>query len=184
MSATPCISLLRGVNVGGKQKVPMASLQAEFVKMGFTGVHTLLNSGNVVFHSDRKTTPAALESFLETEIARRLGLKTDFHVRTAAEWSALIAANPLPELAVSRPNHLILCCLKAVPTTAALAALRAAHPGPEIIHADGRHLYIDYSALGIGDSKLTSALMDARLGTRGTGRNWNTVLKLAALAEA
>ncbi len=66
----------------------------------------------------------------------------------------------------------------------ALAALRAAHPGPETIHASGRHLYIDYSALGIGDSKLTSTLMDARLGVRGTGRNWNTVLKLTALAGA
>ena len=181
---TSYLALLRGVNVGGKQKVSMAGLQAVFADLGFTGVRTLLNSGNVVFRSDRKMTAAALETFLEAELARRLGLQTDIHVRTAAEWRAMIAANPLPALATDRPGHLIVSCLKAAPTAEALAALRAAHPGPETIHAGGRHLYIDYSAHGVGESRLTSALMDGRLGTRGTGRNWNTVLKLAAAAGA
>ena len=181
---TSYVALLRGVNVGGKRKVPMGELQAAFADMGFTDTRTLLNSGNVVFRSDRDLPPATLETFLETEAARRLGLRTDFHVRTAAEWRELIDANPLPELAAHRPGHLVVSCLQAVPTAGALASLRAAYPGPEIIHAVGRQLYIDYSAHGIGESKLTAALMDSKLGTRGTGRNWNTVLKLAALAEA
>ena len=181
---TSYIALLRGVNVGGQRKVPMAELRAAFVDLGFADARTLLNSGNVVFGSDRKTTPAALETFLEVEINRRLGLRTDFHVRTAAEWRALIAANPLPALAADRPGHLVVSCLKAVPTAEAVAALRAAHPGPEVIHVARRHLYIDYSAHGIGESKLTNAFLDSRLGTRGTGRNWNTVLKLGALAGA
>ena len=181
---TSYIALLRGVNVGGKQKVPMADLRTTFVELGFTEVRTLLNSGNVVFRTDRETTPAALEASLEAELARRLGLRTDLHVHTAAEWRALIAANSLPELAATRPGHLIVSCLKAAPGAEAVAALRAAHPGPEGVHVDGRQLYIDYSAHGIGESKLTSALLDAKLGTRGTGRNWNTVLKLAALAGA
>ena len=181
---TSYIALLRGVNVGGKRKVSTGELQAAFVGLGFAEVRTLLNSGNAVFRSDGNLTPAALETFLETETARRLGLRTDFHVRTAAEWRALIDANPLPALAADRPGHLLVFCLKAAPKAEAVASLRAAHPGPEIIHADGRHLYIDYSAHGVGASKLTSTLMDARLGTRGTGRNWNTVLKLGALAGA
>lgn len=179
---TAYIALLRGVNVGGKRKVSMAELQAAFVGMGLAHARTLLNSGNVVFHSDRKITPTALETLLETEAARRLGLQTDFHVRTADEWRAVIAANPLPDLAARSPGHLILSCLKTVPSVDAVAALHAAHPGPEAIHADGCHLYIDYSAHGIGNSKLTAALMDGKLRTRGTGRNWNTVLKLATLA--
>ena len=181
---TSYVALLRGVNVGGQRKVSMGELQAAFAAMEFAEVRTLLNSGNVVFRSDGNLTPAALETLLETEAARRLGLRTDFHVRTAAEWRALIEANPLPELAANCPGHLIVSCLKAAPTAEAVASLRTAHPGPEIIHADGRHLYIDYSAHGIGASKLTSALMDAKLGTRGTGRNWNTVLKLGVLAGA
>ena len=183
MSAIPCVALLRGVNVGGQQKVPMAELRAAFADLGFAGVGTLLNSGNVVFRADGETEPAALEAFLEAEIDRRLGLKTDLHVRTAAEWRALIAANPLPGLAATRPGHLLVFCLKAAPTAATVTALRTAHPGPEVIHFDGRQLYIDYSAHGIGASKLTSALLDAKLGARGTGRNWNTVLKLAELVS-
>ena len=178
---TPHVALLRGVNVGGKQKVSMADLRAACVDLGCAEVRTLLNSGNLVFRADRETPPAALETLLETELARRLGLRTDLHVRTAAEWRAVVAANPWPELAVSRPGHLIVSCLKTAPVAGALAALRAAYPGPETVHVDGRQLYIDYSAHGIGESKLTGALLDAKLGTRGTGRNWNTILKLAAL---
>ena len=179
---TAYIALLRGVNVGGKRKVSMAELQAAFVGMGFADARTLLNSGNVVFRSDRRTTPAELETFLEAEIARRLGLQAEFHVRTATEWRALIDANPLPETAARHPSGFIVLCTKLAPTAAAVEALRAANRGPEIIRADGRQLYIDYSVLGMGVSPLTPALMDAKLGTRGTGRNWNTVLKLAALA--
>ena len=178
------VALLRGVNVGGKRKVSMAELQAALVGMGYADVRTLLNSGNAVFRTDREITPAALETQLATEAERRLGLRTEFHVRTAAEWRALIEANPLPEAAARSPGHLVVLCMKTAPTAAAVEVLRAANPGPEIIRADGRQLYIDYSTHGIGESKLTPALMDRKLGTPGTGRNWNTVLKLAALAGA
>ena len=182
---TAYIALLRGVNVGGKRKVLMAELQAAFVGMGFADARTLLNSGNVVFRSDRKITTAALETFLETETARRLGLQTEFHVRTAAEWRALIDANPLPDAAALNPSHFIAVCTKVAPAAEAVEALRAANPGPEIIHADGRHLYIDYgAAMTMRETRLTPALMDGKLRARGTGRNWNTVLKLAAIAGA
>ena len=181
---TSCIALLRGVNVGGKRKVPMAELQAAFVAMGFADARTLLNSGNVVFRADGNRASAALEAFLETETNRRLGLRTEFHVRTAAEWRALIDANPLPEIAARGPGGFLMWCMRAAPTAEAVETLRAANRGPETILAHGRHLYIDYSALGMGNSRLTPALLDAKLGTRGTGRNWNTILKLAALAGA
>ncbi len=182
---TSYVALLRGVNVGGQRKVSMAELQAAFVGMGFADARTLLNSGNVVFRSNRKTTPAALETVLETEANRRLGLQTEFHVRTAAEWHALIAANPMPEGAARNPSHFIVLCTKVAPPPEAVEALRAANPGSEIIQAEGRHLYIDYgAATTMRETRLTPALMDRKLGTRGTGRNWNTVLKLAAMAGA
>jgi uncharacterized protein (DUF1697 family) len=72
--------------------------------------------------------------------------------------------------------------LKKAPTAKAVETLRAAITGPEIIDAVGRHAYIVYPA-GIGRSRLTNSLIDSKLGTRGTGRNWNTVLKLAELAQ-
>ena len=174
------VVLLRGVNVGGKRKVSMAELQAALVAVGFADARTLLNSGNVVLRSDR--TPGALEIFLEHEAQERMGLRTDFHVRAAAEWHALIDANPLPDAAARNPSHFIVACLKSGATPAAVEALQAANPGPEIIRAEGRQLYIDYGGPeAMRESKLSSALIDAKLGTRSTGRNWNTVLKLAAL---
>jgi uncharacterized protein (DUF1697 family) len=70
-------------------------------------------------------------------------------------------------------------CLKAAPSAKQVGELRAAIKGPEVIRADGKQLYIVYPA-GQGHSKLTIALIEKKLGSRGTGRNWNTVLKLAA----
>ena len=182
---TAYIVLLRGVNVGGKRKVSMAELQAALISTGFPGARTLLNSGNAVVRSDAGLAPDALETFLETEVARRLDLRTDFHVRSAAEWRALIEANPLPDAATRNPSQFLVVCLKSTPTPAAVEALRAANPGPEVIHAVKRQLYIDYGGAGsIHGSKLTPNLIDTKLGTRGTARNWNTVLKLATLAGA
>lgn len=73
--------------------------------------------------------------------------------------------------------------LKDAPTETAVKALQRAIEGPEIVRANGRQLYIVYPA-GIGRSRLTNRLIEDKLGTRGTGRNWNTVLKLGALATA
>ncbi len=100
-------------------------------------------------------------------------------VRTAAEWSALVAANPFPEVAADDPGHLVAMPLKGKPAAAAVAALEQAIKGRERIAAADRQLYIHYLD-GIGRSKLTNALIERHLGLRGTGRNWNTVLKLAA----
>jgi uncharacterized protein (DUF1697 family) len=110
-----------------------------------------------------------------------LGLRTDFFVRTAAEWAKVVAGNPFPEEAERDPGHLVVMFLKATPEANDVAALQAAIPGRETVRAEGKHAYIIYPD-GIGRSKLTIDLIERKLGTRGTGRNWNTVLKLAALA--
>src|SRR5215510_13621180 len=159
------IALLRGVNLGGRTQVAMSDLRDLLTDLGFAQVRSVLNSGNLVFSGGRKT-GAALETLLESEAEKRLGLRTDFHVRTAKEWATVVAKN-----------------LKKAPTAKAVATLRAAITGPEMIEAVGRHAYIVYPA-GIGRSRLTSNLIDSKLDTRGTGRNWNTVLKLAELVQA
>jgi uncharacterized protein (DUF1697 family) len=100
-------------------------------------------------------------------------------VRTAAQWSAIVAANPFPDEAVSDPSHLLLMVMKRDPFEDGVKALQA-HPGPERIEARGRELYIVYPE-GIGRSKLNGAAGWRKLGSLGTGRNWNTVLKLADL---
>jgi uncharacterized protein (DUF1697 family) len=177
---TAQIALLRAVNVAGHGGVAMASLRAFFNDLGFAGARTLLQSGNVVFDGD--SAGAALELRLESEAAKRLGLRTIFFVRSAAEWEGLIAVNPFPDEAERDPSHLIVMCLKATPTKAAVAALQAAIKGPELVRAGRRHVYITYPA-GIGKSRLTAAVIEKALGSAGTARNWNTVKKLVDLAK-
>jgi uncharacterized protein (DUF1697 family) len=175
---TPQIALLRAVNVGGI-KVSMADLKALLVDLGFEDVRTLLNSGNIVFRG--KTTGADLEKLLETEFAKRAGRPTEFFVRTAEEWNSIVDRNPMTDEARRDPGHLLVVVLKRAPTNRQVDALRGAIVGPEVVEADGRQAYIYYPA-GVGQSKLTAKLIEKQLGSPGTGRNWNTVLKLAAMA--
>ena len=175
---TTQIALLRAVNVGGI-KVSMADLRALIIDLGFDGVHTLLNSGNAVFRS-KSTAGADLEKLLETEFAQRVGRPTEFFVRAAEEWESVIARNPMTDEARRDPGHLLVVVLKRTATNQEVDALRAAIDGPEVVKADGKQAYIYYPA-GVGQSKLTAKLIEKKLGCPGTGRNWNTVLKLAAM---
>jgi uncharacterized protein (DUF1697 family) len=175
------IGLLRAVNVGGRKAVAMADLRALLAGLGLSEPRTLLQSGNVVFGSPSR--PAALEALLEAEVKRRLGLATTVFVRSAREWTAVIEDNPFRAEARRDPGHLLVMSLKDAPAATAIKALQAAISGREVVRAQGRHAYIVYPDR-IGESRLTTALIERTLGTAATGRNWNTVLKLAALASA
>lgn len=178
---TSCLALLRAVNLGGKTMIGMADLRALLAELGFAEPRSLLQSGNLLFRSEGRT-PDELESLLSAETERRLGLKTDFFVRTADEWDAVVAGNPFPAEAKDDPGHLVVMALKAAPEAAAVAALQAAiaaNGGRETVRAVGRQAYLVYPD-GIGESKLTIQRIEKALGTRGTGRNWNTTLKLQA----
>ncbi len=174
------VGFLRAVNVGGR-KLAMADLKETLESLGFTGVRTILQSGSVVFGSGRKT-GAVLESFLEAEIEKCLRFGTDVLVRTTREWDAVVQANPFPREAADDPSHLLVLPLKSVPSAVNVAALQAAIAGREVIRAVGRELYAYYPD-GIGESKLTVALIERKLDMRCTGRNWNTVLKIQAAAR-
>jgi uncharacterized protein (DUF1697 family) len=174
------IALLRGVNLGNR-RLSMTDLRAFAEEVGFERPRTLLQSGNLVFASPSAAKAAGLERRLEAAAADRLGFPVEFHLRTPVEWRAMIAANPFPDAARDGPGRFVLLALKDAPGKAAVAALKAAHRGPEMFEARGRHVYVVYPE-GQARSRLTPALLDRHLG-RGTGRNWNTVLKLAAMVE-
>lgn len=178
---TTHVALLRAVNVAGKNMVAMAGLREMLEELGFTDVKSLLQSGNLVFGSNRLAGPA-LENKLESETAKRLKVSCDYFVRTADEWAKVVAQNPFPDAAEYDPGHLVVMFLKAAANAKAVKSLEAAIQGPETVRTKGQQLYVVYPA-GIGRSKLTNALIEKHLGTRGTGRNWNTVLKLAELVD-
>jgi len=173
------IALIRAVNVGGRA-MPMAELRAMVTHLGFTDVHTLLQSGNLVFRGEGSD--EAVEATLQAASEQRFGYQADYFVRTRKEWDEIIAANPFADEARDDPARLVVVTLKSEIAGGAIEALRGAIKGREYAQTKGRCAYIVYQD-GQGDSKLTISVVERALGTRGTARNWNTVLKLAALAR-
>ncbi len=121
-----------------------------------------------------------LERLLEAETEKRFGFAVDYVVRTAEEWGPVISRNPFPKEAQRDPGHLVVMFFKQTPKAKDVELLRLAIKGAEVVQADGRQLYIVYPD-GFGPSKFTNTFIEKKLGLRGTARNWNTVLKLAAM---
>ena len=175
------ITVLRAINLGAHNRIKMADLRAMLEKLGYSDAQTLLVSGNAVFRCAAGSCDK-LEKQLEAASTKHLGVTTDYFVRSAKEWQDVIAANPFPAEAKSDPGHLLMMCLRDAPAAAAVKALQAAIKGREQVRANGKHAYFVYPD-GVGRSKLSITMIEKALGTRGTARNWNTVLKLGELAQ-
>jgi uncharacterized protein (DUF1697 family) len=173
------VALLRAVNLGDTARVSMEALRRCVQGAGFGSVRSLHASGNLVF-SGAPAPTTVVERALEREVEHGLGLRTPILVRTAEEMTSVLEKNPFPREARTDPSHLVVVYLRAEPTEAHWKALRTAVHGPEVVRPEGRHAYIYYAA-GIGQSRLTGAVIDRNLGTVGTGRNWNTSRRLAEM---
>jgi uncharacterized protein (DUF1697 family) len=178
---TTFIALLRGINVGGHKPVAMSDLKAMLAKLGFKDARSILQSGNLIFRSDSDDSHD-LESMLEAETHKRLGVQADFLTRSAKEWKGIVERNPFRKEAEADPGHLVVMFLKTAPKANEVSAAQDAIVGRETLRADGRQMYIVYPD-GIGRSRLTNVLLEKKLGARGTARNWNTVLKLLTVAD-
>jgi uncharacterized protein (DUF1697 family) len=175
------VSVLRAINLGSHNRIAMADLRAMCDKIGLPNAKTLVVSGNLVFNS-AVTSTEKLERLLEEASTKCLGVTTDYFVRSAKDWQASIAANPFPKEAKADPGRMVMMCLRDAPPAAAVAALQAAIKGPETVRAKGKQAYFVYPD-GMGRSKLSITMIEKALGTRGTARNWNTVLKLGELTK-
>jgi len=141
------IALLRGVNVSGKNKVPMAQLRALCARIGCDGVQTCIQSGNVVFVSGMAA--GALEQCLEAAITQEFGLTVPVIVRTAGSWKRYVRNNPFPSEAKAKPNRVLLCLSKRAPAARAASELQQrATPGERVAKA-GDAIWIHY-AMGKG----------------------------------
>lgn len=176
------IALLRAVNVAGRNLVAMPELRELLERLGMTDVRSLLQSGNLIFETGGSS-PDRLERMFEAATQKQFDLSVDYFVRTSGEWRQIVSRNPDPDESARDPGRHVVMLLKKHPEGANVQSLRDAAKGPETFHADGRQLYIAYPN-GIGRSKLTTALIERKLNVRGTGRNWNTALKIAAIASA
>ncbi|PTL79604.1 DUF1697 domain-containing protein [Vitiosangium sp. GDMCC 1.1324] len=178
---TRYIALLRGINVGGKKKVPMAQLRELMEGLGYTDVATLLQSGNAVFSSKEKS-PAKVIRQLETAIAKEFGFEVAIILRTRDELAAAIQANPLPG-AEDAPSQFLVMFLSDAPDAKRLQEIDPAAYLPDEFRVVGREIYARFPNT-IRDSKLATVLGGTRLGVTPTGRNWSTVLKLLELADS
>ena len=129
----------------------MEKLRTFLGGLGYSGVATILQSGNVVF-SAKEQSPASMEEEIEKEISKRFGHTLDVLVRTEKEWAKVVQQNPFAREAKDDPSHLLVMFLKAAPKKERLLSLQADVRGPEIIRGIGRELYITYPN-GIGRSR-------------------------------
>ncbi len=173
------IALLRGINVGGKNKMPMPALAALFTESGCRDVQTYIQSGNVIFQAAPEaadTLPAQISAL----IAERFGLRVPVVLRTAEQLAAAFHNNPfLAQELLTQTLHVMF--LADLPSLEKVAGLDANRSTPDAFVVQGRDIYL-HLPNGGADTKLTNAYFDAKLATVSTIRNWKTVTKLLELA--
>ena len=173
------IALLRGINVGGRNRLPMADLRRIFTAAGCEQVATYIQSGNVVFAADPEL-DATFGEMLADAIERDFGFRPAVRLVSLAELEEAIGANPYPG-AASDSGSLHLSFLDAEPAAENLGRARRLLAASESCEVRGRQLYL-HAPDGIGRSRFAGRAERA-LGVTMTGRNWRTVLKLRELAS-
>ena len=187
------VALLRGINVGGRNKVPMADLREVVASLGHTGVTTYIQSGNVLF-STAETDTAKLAAELESAIAERFGIWASVVVLSRAELAAVLAGNPYPDEPNPRLVHVVF--LTAEPPEdlldriAAAESAAAAKGSRDTVRAAGPALFL-HTPDGFGTSELAQLVFKIisppakkqAPGLAATARNWATATKLLSLCE-
>lgn len=180
MAASNCyVALLRGINVGGHNRLPMATLRELFAAAGAREVRTYIQSGNVVFDATAKLAPQ-ISAKVKTAIADELGLEIPLVVRSASAFTKLARAHPFLD-AVPEAKLAMVGFLDRKPSAAKLAAFDpgARSPG-DLVEVRGQEVFLGFPK-GSGRSKLDAAWLDRSLGVTSTWRNWLTVQKLAEM---
>lgn len=173
--------MLRGVNVGGHNCIKMETLRTMYELLGLRNAQTYVQSGNVVFRTSARDV-APLGKKIEARIEQTFGFRPGVILRTSAELRDVIRRNPFVSRRGIDPRKLLVTFLAVRPSPEARAKILSIQADPEELHVDGREVYAYYPN-GFGRAKLSAALIERTLQTPGTGRNWNTVTKLLALAE-
>lgn len=179
---TLAVSLLRGINVGGRNKIRMADLREMYGDLGLMKVRSLLQSGNLVFETAQSDL-TIVQLALEAEIRRAFSLDIRVILRSSEDFLSIFSRHAFSADQLREPRKAAVVFLSDMPEGAAVEALQETNKGPEIIHAAGRELYIFYTD-GMARSKLDNKRIERGLGLIGSARNWNTCLKLRALLEA
>jgi uncharacterized protein (DUF1697 family) len=173
--------MLRGVNVGGHNKIKMDALKALCVSLKLEDTQTFIQSGNVIFRT-KENDLANVAKRIGDAIQKKIGFRPDVILRTATELRNAIKRNPFAKRNGIEPGKLLVMFLTADPEKEALKKALTFSTEPEEMYIVGREAYI-YFPNGQGRSKLPWPKIERALGTSGTGRNWNSVTKMLEIAE-
>ncbi len=172
------VSLLRGVNMAGRNPIRMKELAAVYEETGLKKVSTYIQSGNVVFTAHRQ--PAEqLEGSLERTIEKAFGLQIKVFVRTAAQWQQTIAACPFVN-STDGTNIIYVTFLSEEPASLPLPAIERVKISGEEVRLCGRELFF-YLPAGYARTRLSNTFFESKLKMSATTRNWRTVNKLTGL---
>jgi uncharacterized protein (DUF1697 family) len=174
------VALLRSVNVAGHGRLAMADLKQTFVTLGHDDVSTYIQTGNVLFRSPSKSI-TALTTAIATQLELDFGSAPAVILRRAPDLARVLAASPFPAQGADPSRHHVTF-LAEKPSRERLAAFAPPPSGKDELVIIGQEIYV-HTPDGYGNSKLTGSLLERRLGVLSTTRNWNTVTKLAALAQ-
>jgi uncharacterized protein (DUF1697 family) len=174
------VALLRGINVSGQKKVPMAVLRDVFAGLGHTDVVTYIQSGNVVFDAEREDLDT-LRREIEAAIVDEFGFDVPVVIRTSTQLASIIAASPYTQSGADSAR-LAVAFLNDVPVAGRAAMVDASGSPPDELALVRGEVYL-HCPTGFGRTKLTNTFLEKRLGVTATTRNWKTVTKLAALAD-
>ena len=176
------VAMLRGINVGRGKVVKMERLRASLESLGFSGVRTYVQSGNVAFESERK--PAAeLSKKIEAKILRDFGFAVPVILKTSKEIEQVVSDNPLVKEKGIDDSKLHVTFLSGAPPAAAVKALEPLATNHERFRVLNREIYL-YCPDGYGRSKLTNTTIEKKLSVVATTRNWRTVNALLEMAKA
>ncbi|MGI8552147.1 MAG: DUF1697 domain-containing protein [Dehalococcoidia bacterium] len=174
------LALLRGINVGGKNKLPMKDLLEIFVEAGCRDALGYIQSGNVIFNADPSVV-ASLAGVISAQIAGRFSYRVPVVLRTAEQIGEVIRNNPFVEAGADEATLHILFLLE-LPPADSVDGLDPDRSPPDAFSVRGREVYLRLPN-GAGRTKLTNAYFDAKLSTTSTGRNWRTVKTLFELMQ-
>jgi uncharacterized protein (DUF1697 family) len=175
------VALLRGINLAGRNRVPMRELRSSLESLGLEDVVTYIQSGNVVFRS-RSGGVQQLTGGIERRIVETFGIEVVVLLRTPAELAKVAAGNPFLRGGAD-PAKLHVVFLSGRPAKKDAARLDPERSPPDELRLEGREIYL-HLPNGFGRSKLTVDYFERRLGVAATARNWRTVTKLVALTDA
>ena len=168
------VALLRGINVGGHRRLPMAELRELCADLGWTHVKTYIASGNVWFDAEEPSADA-----LTSAISARYGYDVPVVLRTLEQLAATLTASPYRQQAAADPKSVHIVFLSAEPDSAKVAALDPARSPGDVFEVVGAEVHVCFGA-GSHGSKINIDWLEKQLDVRASGRNWRTVERLAS----